>query len=606
VELANALLENNGVTYMQLVAENHTKRSAEAMAKYVCTGKCLQRIRCDVDWDEDDDNCEEMFCTFLPAFQESTSLKELQIDLLLIGGPSKLAFENMLTHTQSLRSLTLICPVGVAGKDIALAAARSGLKKNTTLRELTLDVSRGATILSPIFTSLHDHPLIQRLCLRGYVTDLDGLETLLLSDNSEITELDIQGSYGARRTMGLTHVLQALARRPTLAKLGLRNCLLSSDEARLLRVTLCNIPSLQSLGLTNGTLERAELAELAPALYRNTSIQLLDISMNGLIEMNGLIGMASAGILRDILRSNKTITTLDLSYNRFGQTTGAVECIADGLCSNSTLLNVDLSSCALRDGGVAILAQHLGRRNTTLQKLSLKNNSITSTGFGVLVETMEHSCNITDLDLGHNPIGNEGASLLARSLGNNALPNLTRLSLSDCGIGDDGLIALTSALEQNKSLLHLDFSFSLGFSERACLALAESLPEIKVLQRIDLCWYIGLASVMPLLLVGLRKNTSLFSFHVADCAPSSVPPTTYETAKYAGDWLQEMERLGCRNRFLSILRTPEEAHRPRGVWPRALARVATFPDVIFELIRSKPSLVRSEENVEATEATEIP
>jgi hypothetical protein len=41
-------------------------------------------------------------------------------------------------------------------------------------------------------------------------------------------------------------------------------------------------------------------------------------------------------------------------------------------------------------------------------------------------------------------------------LGNNALPNVTRLSLSYCGIGDDGFIALVSASEQNISLLHLD------------------------------------------------------------------------------------------------------------------------------------------------------
>jgi hypothetical protein len=37
------------------------------------------------------------------------------------------------------------------------------------------------------------------------------------------------------------------------------------------------------------------------------------------------------------------MTALDLSENGFGKTTGAVECIADGLGSNSTLLKIDLS-----------------------------------------------------------------------------------------------------------------------------------------------------------------------------------------------------------------------------------------------------------------------
>jgi Ran GTPase-activating protein (RanGAP) involved in mRNA processing and transport len=92
---------------------------------------------------------------------------------------------------------------------------------------------------------------------------------------------------------------------------------------------------------------------------------------------------------------------------------GAVECIADGLGSNSTLQKIDLSSCALGDDGVSILVQTLGCRNTTLQKLALAGNSITSAGIGMLLETMEQNCHITDLNLRHNRIGNEGASLLA-------------------------------------------------------------------------------------------------------------------------------------------------------------------------------------------------
>jgi hypothetical protein len=50
----------------------------------------------------------------------------------------------------------------------------------------------------------------------------------------------------------------------------------------------------------------------------------------------------------------------------------------------------------------------------------------------------------------------------------------------------------------------------------------ESLPEIKVLQQIDLFWCSGLASAMPLLLAGLRKNTSLL-VSGCRCAPSSHP-----------------------------------------------------------------------------------
>jgi hypothetical protein len=154
--------------------------------------------------------------------------------------------------------------------------------------------------------------------------------------------------------------------------------------------------------------------------------------------------------------------------------------------------------------------------------------------------------------------------------------------------GDNGFITLMSALEQNTTLLHLDLRNN-GFSERAVLALEESLPEVSVLQRVDFVWCTNLASAMPLLLAGLRKNTSFFQFHVTDCTPSSVPPTPEEMVRYTGGWIQEMERLEYRNRFLPLIRAPKESLPPHIVWPRALARIARLPDVIFRCCFPNPA-----------------
>jgi hypothetical protein len=120
--------------------------------------------------------------------------------------------------------LTLILQAGLH-EDKAVAAARSELKKNTTLRELTLELLWGATTdVFSILTSLRKHPLLQRLCLCGHAMDLDGLETVLLSDTSKITDLGIRESYGGTPIKGLTDVLQALGHRPTLTKLRLHGC----------------------------------------------------------------------------------------------------------------------------------------------------------------------------------------------------------------------------------------------------------------------------------------------------------------------------------------------------------------------------------------------
>jgi hypothetical protein len=111
IELADALLENTSIAYLQLETAVYTKSTAEAMAKYLRTSKHLHRIR----WLEIEDDrllkqhedllCflkqrGDLLCCFLPA-QESTSLKELHINFPSGGGPSSLAFEIMLTHTHS-------------------------------------------------------------------------------------------------------------------------------------------------------------------------------------------------------------------------------------------------------------------------------------------------------------------------------------------------------------------------------------------------------------------------------------------------------------------------------------------------------------------------
>jgi hypothetical protein len=76
----------------------------------------------------------------------------------------------------------------------------------------------------------------------------------------------------------------------------------------------------------------------APTLYRNTSIKALDMSYSWLVSTE------SAEILRGVFRSNKTMTALNLSGNEFGQTTRAVDYIADGLGSKSTLLKIDIQA----------------------------------------------------------------------------------------------------------------------------------------------------------------------------------------------------------------------------------------------------------------------
>jgi hypothetical protein len=99
-------------------------------------------------------------------------------------------------------------------------------------------------------------PLLRSLCLREIVVDLTGLETLLLSENSKITELEIHRSESLvlHPLRGLPRVLKALARRRTLTKLGLRMYALGrrGETTR----TVLYTPSLRSLDLARNGRER--------------------------------------------------------------------------------------------------------------------------------------------------------------------------------------------------------------------------------------------------------------------------------------------------------------------------------------------------------------
>jgi hypothetical protein len=133
------------------------------------------------------------------------------------------------------------------------------------------------------------------------------------------------------------------------------------------------------------------------------------------------------------------MTTLDFVWEFFWLNWGAVDCIAEGW-------QLDAMRSQTVAWEMALFPFCRNRLGTRRYRNSHSKEFHYINGVGFLLDT---SCRITDLELDQNRIGNEGASLLARSLENNACQ--TSHASFPCGIGDDGFIALVSALEQNTS-----------------------------------------------------------------------------------------------------------------------------------------------------------
>jgi Ran GTPase-activating protein (RanGAP) involved in mRNA processing and transport len=355
--------------------------------------------------------------------------------------------------------------------------------------------------------------------------------------------------------------------------LAIRNSKRSRENFQQLTAVLRRNAALLSLDLTSSAFGSAGLVEISPALYRNKSIKTLDLASNG------LDGMKSANALREVLRRNKTITSLCLTNNAFGRNVAAARSIFEGLRSNTSLQQLDLGGCGLSDQGTSILANALAIRNASVLELNLLSNDITSVGVHALVDNnVEAVKTLTKLCLTWNPVRSEGATIIAGALGRNAMPNLKQLNMGSCQINDDGFVALVSALEQNHSLQILYLQGN-DFGERGFMALAESLPSIKGLQQIKLRTNASFQSTLPLLLDGFRKNTSLMEVSMEWYAP--------------GEWSQELKFLGHRNRFTPLLKSSDsqDASPRLGIWSRALAKIAAEPDVLFHVLRNKPKLV---------------
>jgi Ran GTPase-activating protein (RanGAP) involved in mRNA processing and transport len=580
IAVFQALKENTSVKHidfsMLFDQDNYTERCAVVAAEYVESSKTLRTLDMSQYCPNSHEVCETISLV-LRALSRNTSVTKLII--LNHGGVrfARLAFQQLLTCTQTLQKLEVTGFGHEAFDERLTAAVTSGFASNKTLRDLEFSSWREAE-LALVLTALHCHPALQKIHFRegflDYLPSLSGLEVLLRSQDSKVKELVLEQVDS--RTVGLHPVLQELARNTTVTNLTIRDSVLSRENAHQLQAALRQNTALQYLDLTSSALGSAGLAEIAPALYRNTSIKTLNLSDNGLDDIE------STNVLRELLRRNKTITSLYLIDNAFGLNAAATRSIFEGVRSNTALQQLALASCGLDDRDVSILANALAIRNAGIIELNLLHNQITSVGVRALVDNVQAVKTLTKLCLSDNPIGSEGATILADALGRKAMSSLKRLTISTCGIEDDGLVALVSTLVQNTSLQIFDFRDNY-FGTRGCMELAESLPNIKGLQRIDFFVNTSFQSTLPLLLDGFRKNTSLVEVIIE-----------FDGCENTG-WSQELQFLGQRNRFTPLLKAsdPPDASPQLGIWSRALAKVATEPDVLFHVLLNKPKLVGS-------------
>uniref|UniRef100_A0A671LJ72 Uncharacterized protein n=1 Tax=Sinocyclocheilus anshuiensis TaxID=1608454 RepID=A0A671LJ72_9TELE len=254
------------------------------------------------------------------------------------------------------------------------------------------------------------------------------------------------------------------------------------ENMKVLQKLLPVIKEYRSVQLSDcGVTDEGCCAALASALRSNPShLRELDLTRNKLGDSG--VTLLSAGLedphcKLEILRDCDDFLTVCLS-NR-GVITESEECVivlyrlkdcgvtdegcaalASALRSNpSHRRHLDLSWNKIGDLGVKLLCAGLKDPHCKLEELQLSDCGVKDKGCAALASALRSNpSHLRHLDLSWNKIGDLGVNRLCAGL-KDPHCKLEILWLRDCGVTDEGCVALASALRSNSSLLrHLNLT----------------------------------------------------------------------------------------------------------------------------------------------------
>ncbi|EDM17967.1 rCG39476, isoform CRA_b [Rattus norvegicus] len=133
--------------------------------------------------------------------------------------------------------------------------------------------------------------------------------------------------------------------------------------------------------------------------------------------------------------------------------------LSKALQSNRSLVFLNLSTNSLSNDGVKSLCEVLENPNCPLERLALASCGLTKVGCEVLSSALTKTKRLTHLCLAHNVLEDEGIELLSYTL-RHPRCTLQSLVLRCCYFTPIGSEHLSTALQNNKSLIHLDLGFN--------------------------------------------------------------------------------------------------------------------------------------------------
>lgn len=286
---------------------------------------------------------------------------------------------------------------------------------------------------------------------------------------------------------------------PNLHSLLLTTCCL--QDAEVISLAHSPFPYLTELDLCSNYLSSDAVEVIAANMVH---LQSLDLRYNDVCLYSKGIGSDGAiSIANGHLRKLHTLK-LDGVGNR-----GAL-----ALAKSSNLphlRSLDLSYSGITDLGIYEFVEAM--KDSALQELVLQWNSLHDIGALIIARTLS---NLTVLDLTHNNIGDRGVLEIALHL-----KNLQRLTLSQCCLTDESIMALASS--DTRHLTHLNLAYN-SIQDQGALLLADA-QRFPNLQWLDLTYNAVRQEGEQALQMRTDTETHLYTVSYHDC-PKTFPLRT--------------------------------------------------------------------------------
>ncbi|XP_059817124.1 NACHT, LRR and PYD domains-containing protein 3-like isoform X2 [Hypanus sabinus] len=229
--------------------------------------------------------------------------------------------------------------------------------------------------------------------------------------------------------------------------------------------------TIKHLDLENCHIQCEGIQRLGPGLHK---CQVLSLN-------NNKLGDSGVKLVSAALR-NPECKIQRLWLRGVGLTDSGAEDLVSALSTNPSLTELDLSYNKLGDSGVKLVSAALRNPECKIQRLWLGDVGLTDSGAEDLASALSTNPSLTELDLSDNKLGDSGVKLVSAALRNPEC-KIQRLGLWDVGLTDSGAEDLVSALSTNPSLTWLDLTLN-SLTDRSVPALRRlilTLPSLELI-----------------------------------------------------------------------------------------------------------------------------